>query len=195
MREATTFSRILEMKLRFEIGRKLLRSSVDRDGFLRRGWTRACLNDDGKIPSERERLTRFVMIGPSSLKQSFRRKVGMESRGHCLLSEAEMSLWISVRVAGIKLVIFGGGAGGERNGSGESDGTNLVRMRALMGYTKKWIFVWSRISKFLRPAQRYDNFSRLSWQKNEQNCYCPHCRCHYLGYSVPPAHHRLLRTL
>ena len=64
MREATTFSRILEMKLRFEIGRKLLRSSVDRDGFLRRGWTRACLNDDGKIPSERERLTRLVMIGP-----------------------------------------------------------------------------------------------------------------------------------
>ena len=61
MREATTFSRILEMKLRFEIGRKLLRSSVGRDGFLRRGWTRACLNDDGKIPSERERLTRFVM--------------------------------------------------------------------------------------------------------------------------------------
>ena len=82
----------LEIKLRFEIGRKLLRSSVDRDGFLRRGWTRACLNVDGKIPSERDRLTRFVMIGPSSLKQSFRRKVGMESRGHCLLSEAEMSL-------------------------------------------------------------------------------------------------------
>ena len=53
-----------------------------RDGFLRRGWTRACLNDDGKIPSERERLTRFVMIGPSSLKQSFRRSVGMESSRH-----------------------------------------------------------------------------------------------------------------
>ena len=34
MREATTFSRILEMKLRFEIGRKLLRSSVDRGGFF-----------------------------------------------------------------------------------------------------------------------------------------------------------------
>ena len=44
--------------------------------------------------------------------------------------------------------------------------------------------------------------SRLSWQnwtwhicqvyKTEQNriksnCCCPHCRCHYLGYSVPPA--------
>ena len=77
---------------------------------MRRGWTRACLNDvgkipsererltraclndDGNIPSERERLTRFVMIGPSSLKQSFRRKVGMESSGHCLFSEEEMSL-------------------------------------------------------------------------------------------------------
>ena len=65
---------------------------MDRDGFLKRGWTRACLNDDGKIPSERERFTRFVMIRPSSLKQSFKREVGMESRGHCLLSEAEMSL-------------------------------------------------------------------------------------------------------
>ena len=93
MREATTFSRILEMKMRFEIGRKLLRSSVDRDGFLRRGWTRACLNDDGKIPSERERLTRFVMIAWTKfIEAEFQRKVGMESRGHCLLSEAEMSL-------------------------------------------------------------------------------------------------------
>ena len=84
MREATAFSRILEMKLRFEIGQKLLRSSVDRDGFLRRDWIRDCLNDDGKIPSERERLIRSVMIGPSSLKQSFKRKVGMESRAGAL---------------------------------------------------------------------------------------------------------------
>ena len=91
MREATTFSKILEMKLRFEIGRKLLRSSVDRAGFLRRGWTRACWNDDGKIHSEL-RFTRFVMIGPTSLKQSFKREVGMESRGHCLFSEEKMSL-------------------------------------------------------------------------------------------------------
>ena len=68
MREATTFSRILEMKLRFEIGRKLLRSSVDRDGFLRRGWTRACLNDDGKIPSERE-IDKICDDWTSSLKQ------------------------------------------------------------------------------------------------------------------------------
>ena len=32
------------------------------------------------------------MIGPSSLKQSFKRKVVMESRGHCLLSEADFKL-------------------------------------------------------------------------------------------------------
>jgi len=64
------------MNLRYEIGRKLLRSSVDIDGFLRRGWTRACLNDDEKIPSERARLTRFVMIEPSSLKQSLKRNLG-----------------------------------------------------------------------------------------------------------------------
>ena len=41
-----------------------------------------------------------------------------------------------MRVAGIKLVIFGGGAGGERNGSGESDGKNLVRMRSILSLKK-----------------------------------------------------------
>ena len=62
------------MKLRLEIGRKLLRSSVDRDDFLRRGWTRACLNDDGKIPSERKRLTRFVMIGTKFIEAEFQKE-------------------------------------------------------------------------------------------------------------------------
>ena len=48
--------KLMYIYMRFEIGRKLLRSSVDKDVFLRRDWTRACLNDNGKIPSERERL-------------------------------------------------------------------------------------------------------------------------------------------
>ena len=57
------FLSILEMKLRFEIGRKLLRSSVDRDGsvdqwievvFLKRGWTRACLDDDTNSSRKKE---------------------------------------------------------------------------------------------------------------------------------------------
>ena len=25
--------------------------------------------------------------------------------------------------------------------------------------------------------------------KTKQNCCSPHCRCHHLGYSMPPAHH------
>ena len=32
--------------------------------FLKGGWTRACLDDDKKIPPERERLTKFVRIRP-----------------------------------------------------------------------------------------------------------------------------------
>ena len=57
------------------------------------------------------------------------------------------------------------------------------------------IFIWSHISKFLRPAQRYDDFKLINEHDdfkliNEQNCCRPTCRCHHLGYSVPPALHR-----
>ena len=72
------------------------------------------------------------------------------------------------------------------------------------------------MSKFLHPAQRYEDFkliritcqaachgktehgifchvfchsAKLNMAKTEQNCCCPHCRCHHLGYFVPPAHH------
>ena len=106
--DRTTFSSILEMKLRFEIRRKLLRSSVDRDGLVNK-WIEILEKAgqelvwiDRKIPPERERLTGFVGIGPTSLKQSFKNKIGMESREHCLLSETEVSLLISVTGAGYK---------------------------------------------------------------------------------------------
>ena len=36
------------------------------------------------------------------------------------------------------------------------------------------------------------NMAYLSSLKLEQNCCCPHCRCHHLGYFVPPAHHRTI---
>ena len=39
-------------------------------------------------------------------------------------------------MAGIKLISLGGGAGGKRNGSGESDGKNLVRMRSILSLKK-----------------------------------------------------------
>ena len=35
-------------------------------------------------------------------------------------------------MAEIKLIIFGGGTGGKRNGSGEWGGKNLVRMRSIL---------------------------------------------------------------
>ena len=41
-----------------------------------------------------------------------------------------------MRVAGIKLNSLGGGAGGKRNGSGESDGKKLVRMRSILSLKK-----------------------------------------------------------
>ena len=39
-------------------------------------------------------------------------------------------------MAGIKLIIFGGGAGGKRNGSGECDGKNWVRVRSILSLKK-----------------------------------------------------------
>ena len=36
------------------------------------------------------------------------------------------------------------------------------------------------------------NMAYLSSLKRQQNCCCPHCRCHHLGYFVPPAHHRTI---
>ena len=39
-------------------------------------------------------------------------------------------------MAGIKLIIFGGGACGKINGSGERDGKNLVRMRSILSLKK-----------------------------------------------------------
>ena len=36
----------------------------------------------------------------------------------------------------MKLISFGGGAGGKRNGSGEGDGRNLVRMRSILSLKK-----------------------------------------------------------
>ena len=95
----------------------------------------ACLNDDGKIPIERERLTRFVMIEPTSLKQSFKNKIGMESREH-LFTFRSRSEFVNFSDRNIKLISLGGGADGKRNGSGESDGKNLVWMRSSLSSKK-----------------------------------------------------------
>lgn len=112
----------------------MLRSSAGRDGFFNSGSTWAILNEDGKTPSAKERLTSLVIMGPSSLKQFFSRDVGMESSLHCLLDEEKIRSWISERVAGRKLSSFGGGAIGDSYGSGERVGVNLVRIRSILSW-------------------------------------------------------------
>ena len=54
----------------------------------------------GKVPVDRERLTMVVIIGRIVVETSFRRKVGIGSRSHCLFGEAYKSLAISSIVAG-----------------------------------------------------------------------------------------------
>ena len=44
-------------------------------------------------------------------------------------------------------------------------------------------------SRVLRAPAHHRTLSSL---KNRANCCCPHCWCHHLGYSVPPAHHRTI---
>ena len=46
------------------------------------------------------------------------------------------------------------------------------------------------LAKPLVMAKR--NMAYLSSLKNQQNCCRPTCRCHHLGYSVPPALHRTI---
>ena len=64
----------------------------------------------------------LMIVGPSSSKQSFKRKVGMESSSHCLFCEEKIRLRISEKVARLKLDKFGGEMIGKRKGSGESGG-------------------------------------------------------------------------
>ena len=114
----------------------MLRSSSGREGFLSRGWTIARLNEDGKMPSDRGKFM-ILMIGPSSSKQSFKRKVRIESSSHCLFWEEKMRLRISEKVVGLKSDKFGGKMIGKRKRSAESDVENLEQMRSILSL-KNW---------------------------------------------------------
>ena len=45
------------------------------------------------------------------------------------------------------------------------------------------------LSKLLVMAKQNMTYLSSNSASNQQNCCRPHCRCHHLGYSVPPAHH------
>ena len=74
--------------------------SLLRDDCLSSEVTRDCLKCMEKIPVDRERLTMLVITGRIVAETSFKRKVGIRSRSHCLLGEACKSLAISSIEAG-----------------------------------------------------------------------------------------------
>ena len=62
------------------VGREVVCSFWSRDGiFLRRGVTRAVLKTSGKMPEDREELTRAVGEGRRVLRHSTSRGVGIRS--------------------------------------------------------------------------------------------------------------------
>ena len=88
-----------------------------------------------------------MIVGPSSSKQSFKSKVGIESSSHCLFWEEKMRLLIYEKVVGLKLDKFWGMIG-KRKGSGESDGENLERMRSILSLKKleEWLLASDCVS-------------------------------------------------
>jgi hypothetical protein len=61
-------------------------------GFLRRGETTDCLNDEGKVPDEREGLTMLLMDGARTEMDSLSMDKGRGSSSHCLLCDCRTSL-------------------------------------------------------------------------------------------------------
>ena len=94
---------------------------------FRRGWTRACLNDDGRIPPERELEIDKVCEDWTNFIEAQFQKQNWDGIKETFRSRSEF-VNFNDRGWNIKLISIGGGADGKRNGSGESDGTNLVRM-------------------------------------------------------------------
>ena len=98
----TTFSRILEMKGRFDMGKKFFKLFRSSPGFFNRGVTTACLNWGGMAPEQRELFTILVIRGSRSERHSLVREVGMGSNMHVLVGDSTMSLQISSSVTGWK---------------------------------------------------------------------------------------------
>ena len=90
----------------------MARSSGDRLDFLSRGVTKASLKLQGKVPSDKQRLSRVVIGGSRASRQDLRSQVGRMSSGHVELLEARMIFLTLSREAGEKLVRGGGGAAG-----------------------------------------------------------------------------------
>src|SRR5260221_10155483 len=129
--EKTTRSRSLEMKERLEIGRQLEKESWGRFGFFKRGETRACLNESGKMPSAREWLIKEESGVDSISEHDFSREVGRGSRRHVESEDDIIRLQISVGVVGMNSCNKGGERGGRVKGLDRSNGSLAVREEIL----------------------------------------------------------------
>ena len=78
----TTFSKILDKNESLEMGLKLLRTRGSRDGFFKRGSTRAFFRLEGNIPDDREQFKIDKIDGLTVSKTSFKNLVGMVSSWH-----------------------------------------------------------------------------------------------------------------
>jgi hypothetical protein len=87
-------------------------SSLGREYFLSSGFTRACLKEEGKVPSVRARLIRVVIGKRSESRQSLRSFVGMRSRAHVEFEEEIIAFRTSIVEAGKKCERRGGAMGG-----------------------------------------------------------------------------------
>ena len=137
MREATTFSRILEMKMRFEIGRKLLRSSVDRDGFLRRGWTRACLNDDGKDSFRKREIDKICDDWTEFIEAEFQKESWDGIQG-TLFTFRSRHEFVNFKESGWNKIghLWEAGQVEKETDQGNEMVKNLVRMRSILSLKK-----------------------------------------------------------
>ena len=103
-------------------------------------FRRACLNDDGKIPPERELEIDKVCEDWTNFIEAEFQKQNWDGIKGTLFTFRSRSEFVNFSDRGwnIKLISLGGGADGKRNGSGESDGTNLVRMRSSLS-SKRYV--------------------------------------------------------
>jgi len=67
---------------------------------LRRRTTEACLKQEGKIPSRKERLASSAMSSEKRLRQALIMEVGIQSAGEALAGQDARILWISVTRTG-----------------------------------------------------------------------------------------------
>jgi len=89
--------------------------------FLRRGVTIACLKEEGKVDSERQRLRRVVMGVRRESKQDLRNHVGIMSREQEESGEERIRFLTSSGVVGENVHRRGGATSGVMCGEGRTE--------------------------------------------------------------------------